>query len=143
MVAHGDWKATTATAIGAGALPVELTHAWSNACVARRYRLPYQEPGESRRPTLTWPRQIPFEEDGPQDVVDTVRAYGEWAAASPVPKLYVHAEPGFFAPWIKDVTASWANQRTVAVPGLHFVQEDSGADIGGHVAEFLQELELV
>ena len=76
-------------------------------------------------------------------MVDTVRAYGEWAAASPVPKLYVHADPGFFAPWIKDVTAEWRNQRTVTVPGLHFVQEDSGADIGGHVAEFVRELELI
>ncbi|NNL64958.1 MAG: haloalkane dehalogenase, partial [Myxococcales bacterium] len=36
------------------------------------YRRPYREPGESRRPTLTWPRQIPIEGE-PADVDAIVR----------------------------------------------------------------------
>ena len=57
------------------------------------YRRPFVEPGESRRPTLTWPRQIPIEGE-PADVVAIVGAYAEWLATSPVPKLFVNAEPG-------------------------------------------------
>ena len=33
------------------------------------YRRPYSEPGEGRRPTLTWPRQIPLDGE-PADVVE-------------------------------------------------------------------------
>ncbi|MEE3198230.1 MAG: haloalkane dehalogenase, partial [Pseudomonadota bacterium] len=39
-----------------------------------QYRLPYTEPGESRRPTLSWPRQIPVAGE-PAEVVSLVRDY--------------------------------------------------------------------
>ena len=57
------------------------------------YRRPFAEPGESRRPTLTWPRQIPLGGE-PANVVAVVRSYADWLAKSPVPKLFVNAEPG-------------------------------------------------
>ena len=57
------------------------------------YRRPFAEPGEGRRPTLTWPREIPIEGD-PADTAAIVGAYAEWLASSDVPKLFVKAEPG-------------------------------------------------
>jgi haloalkane dehalogenase len=58
-----------------------------------QYRRPYFEPGEGRRPTLTWPRQIPVDGE-PADIVEIVRAYDEWLSSSSVPKLFINAEPG-------------------------------------------------
>jgi haloalkane dehalogenase len=57
------------------------------------YRRPYLNPGEDRRPTLTWPRQIPIEGE-PADVAQVVADYADWLAQSHVPKLYIHVEPG-------------------------------------------------
>lgn len=104
------------------------------------YRKRFVEPGESRRPTLTWPRQIPIEGE-PKDVVDLVAAYGKWLETAPVPKLFVNAEPGSILTGAqRDYCRSWANQREVTVKGSHFIQEDSPDEIGRAVAAFIQEL---
>ncbi len=105
------------------------------------YRRPYEQPGECRRPTLTWPRQIPIEGE-PADVVAVVEAYGRWLAGedSP-PKLFVNAEPGsILVGKQREYCRSWPNQTEVTVPGLHFVQEDSGDAIGAAVADFISTL---
>src|SRR5271169_6148952 len=57
------------------------------------YRRPFVDPGEGRRPTLTWARQIPIEGE-PADVAAIAAAYADWLATSSVPKLFVKAEPG-------------------------------------------------
>jgi haloalkane dehalogenase len=57
------------------------------------YRRPFAEPGEGRRPTLTWPRQIPIEGE-PADVHAIATEYAEWLGTSNVPKLFLKAEPG-------------------------------------------------
>jgi haloalkane dehalogenase len=104
------------------------------------YREPYLVPGESRRPTLSWPRQLPI--DGtPRDVVEIVENYGQWLARSPVPKLFVNAEPGslLIGPQ-REFCRSWPNQAEVTVPGLHFIQEDSPDSIGAAVADFVREI---
>jgi haloalkane dehalogenase len=94
------------------------------------YRRPFAEPGEGRRPTLTWPREIPLEEQ-PADVVRIVRDYGVWLAQSNVPKLFVNAEPGSILVGAqREFCRTWPNQREVTVAGSHFVQEDSGDEIG-------------
>jgi haloalkane dehalogenase len=101
------------------------------------YRRPFARPGEDRRPTLTWPRQIPIEGE-PAEVVAEVEAYGRWLAGedSP-PKLFVNAEPGsILVGKQREFCRSWPNQTEVTVPGLHFVQEDSADEIGAAVAEF-------
>ena len=101
------------------------------------YRRPFAEAGESRRPTLTWPRQIPLEGE-PADVVEIVNAYGEWLATSPVPKLFVNADPGAILVGAqREYCRRWPNQREVTVPGNHFLQEDSAAAIGAAVADWL------
>ncbi|HVW32517.1 MAG TPA: haloalkane dehalogenase [Acidimicrobiia bacterium] len=109
--------------------------------VMAEYRRPFLEPGESRRPTLTWPRQIPIDGE-PADVVADVEAYGAWLASedSP-PKLFINAEPGsILVGRQRELCRGWSHQTEVTVPGLHFVQEDSADAIGAAVAEFAATL---
>ena len=93
------------------------------------YRRPFETPGEDRRPTLTWPRQIPLGGE-PQDVVEIVEAYGAFHAASNTPKLFINAEPGaiLIGPQ-REFCRSWKNQQEVTVKGSHFIQEDSAVEI--------------
>ena len=105
-----------------------------------QYRRPYLRPGEDRRPTLTWPRQIPLEGE-PPDVVDIVSRYGEWLAASTVPKLFVNAEPGAILTGPqRDFCRTWPNQQEVTVAGNHFLQEDSPDEIGAAIASWHRQL---
>jgi haloalkane dehalogenase len=106
------------------------------------YRRPFAEPGEGRRPTLTWPRQIPI--DGqPADVDAIVRAYSEWLAASPLPKLFIKGEPGAILSKgpIVDFCRGWPQQTEVAVRGIHYLQEDSPEAIGQAVADWWRSLD--
>jgi len=104
------------------------------------YRSPYLEPGESRRPTLTWPRQIPIDGE-PADVVAIVDAYARWLAVSDLPKLFINADPGVIrAGAQREFCRAWPNQREITVKGSHFIQEDSPAEIGQAVAAFLRGL---
>jgi haloalkane dehalogenase len=104
------------------------------------YRAPFAEPGEGRRPTLTWPREIPLDGE-PADVHDIVAAYADWLPASPMPKLFVDADPGVILTGAqREFARTWANQREVRVPGSHFVQEDSGPEIGRAIADWYSAL---
>lgn len=106
-----------------------------------RYREPFREAGESRRPTLTWPRQIPIDGE-PADVYAIVEAYGEWLATAPIPKLFVNAEPGaILIGRQRKICRTWPHQTEVTVPGIHFVQEDSPDEIGAAVAAFVADLD--
>ncbi|NQV20810.1 MAG: haloalkane dehalogenase [Rhodospirillales bacterium] len=104
------------------------------------YRRPFAEAGESRRPTLTWPRQIPIEGE-PADVVKIVEDYGKWLAQSDIPKLFFRAEPGALGVGrALDFCRTWPNQTEVTVSGVHFVQEDEPDTIGQAVADWYQKL---
>ncbi len=101
------------------------------------YRRRYLQAGETRRPTLTWPRQIPLDGD-PADVVAIVQDYSEWLSSSDVPKLFVNAEPGTILTGAqREFCRAWPNQQEVSVDGYHFIQEDSPAEIGKAIAEWL------
>jgi haloalkane dehalogenase len=103
------------------------------------YRRPFLTPGEDRRPTLTWPRQIPLGGE-PADVVEIVRDYAAWLADSDVPKLFVNAEPGAILTGpMRETARSFPNQTEVTVRGSHFIQEDSGAEIGRALVEWLKK----
>lgn len=105
------------------------------------YRRPYLEPGESRRPTLTWPRELPINGE-PEDVVSIVDDYSKWLAQSDVPKLFVNAEPGAILTGSqREFCRTWPNQEEVTVRGVHFVQEDSPHEIGEAVATFVRRTE--
>jgi haloalkane dehalogenase len=104
------------------------------------YRRPFAAPGESRRPTLTWPRQIPIDGE-PADVHGIVERYGAWLAGSDLPKLFVNAEPGaILIGDQREFCRTWPNQREVTVKGVHFVQEDSPDEIGRAVAAWRRGL---
>lgn len=105
------------------------------------YRKPFAEPGEGRRPTLTWPREIPIDGE-PADVTAIVEAYGAWLAESDVPKLFINAEPGrmMMRGNLREICRSWPNQREVTVDGLHYIQEDSPNEIGKAIASFVRDL---
>jgi haloalkane dehalogenase len=104
------------------------------------YRRPFATSGEDRRPTLSWPRQIPIEGE-PKDVVAVVEGYSRWLATSPVPKLFINADPGsILVGRQRDVCRAWPNQTEVTVKGLHFLQEDSPDEIGRAVADFVRRV---
>ncbi len=104
------------------------------------YRRPFAEPGEARRPTLTWPREIPLDGE-PADVVAIVQAYADWLATSAVRKLFVNAEPGAILVGAqREFCRSWPNQTEVTVKGSHFIQEDSPDAIGRAVADWYRGL---
>lgn len=98
------------------------------------YRRPFQNSGEDRRPTLTWPRQIPIDGE-PADVAEIVQAYADWLAEADLPKLFINAEPGaiLIGPQ-REFCRSWPNQTEVTVSGNHFLQEDSPHEIGQAIA---------
>ena len=103
------------------------------------YRAPFDTP-EHRQPTLNWPRQIPIEGE-PAHMVALVEAYGAFMAASPIPKLFINADPGsILVGKQREFCRSWPNQTEVTVKGLHFVQEDSPAEIGQAVAAWYAAL---
>jgi len=100
------------------------------------YRKPYQEVGESRRPTLTWPREIPIDGE-PAYMVKVVDEYAEWLSNSQIPKLFVNAEPGAILTGPqREFCRTWPNQREVTVKGIHFIQEDSPHEIGRAIADW-------
>ena len=104
------------------------------------YRAPFREAGEARRPTLSWPRQIPIEGE-PADVVALVERYAQALAESAVPKLFINAEPGSILVGAqREFARSWPNQTEVTVRGRHFLQEDSPDEIAAAVRAWLSDL---
>ena len=104
------------------------------------YRRPFQEPGEGRRPTLTWPRQIPIDGE-PGDVTEIVESYSRWLAEAALPKLFINADPGALLVGAqREFCRSWPQQTEVTVPGIHFVQEDSPTEIGTAIADWLRRI---
>jgi len=103
------------------------------------YRAAFSTP-DDRQPTLNWPRHIPID-GAPAEMVDKVTRYGKFLANSPVPKLFINAEPGsiLVGPQ-REFCRSWPNQTEVTVKGLHFVQEDSPVEIGQAVAHWMSDL---
>lgn len=100
------------------------------------YRRRFAEPGESRRPTLSWPREIPIEGE-PPDVVAIVEEYAGWLSGTSTPKLFVNAEPGAILTGPqREFCRTFPYQSEITVPGIHFIQEDSPHEIGAAIAEW-------
>lgn len=106
------------------------------------YRRPFEQAGEDRRPTLTWPRQIPLAGE-PADVHQIVTDYATWLSEdASLPKLFINADPGIILIGKqREFCRTWPNQTEVTVKGLHFIQEDSPDEIGQACAQFVQGLE--
>ena len=104
------------------------------------YRRPFLNPGEDRRPTLSWPRQIPIQGE-PKRVVEVVENYSKWLSSSDLPKLFINADPGsILTGKQREFCRSWPNQEEVTVKGTHFMQEDSPDEIGKAVSRFVSKL---
>lgn len=100
------------------------------------YRRPFADPAD-RRPTLTWPRQIPIDGE-PADVVEIVQSYADWLSTADLPKLFINAEPGIILTGPqREFCRTWPNQTEVTVPGIHFIQEDSPDLIGEALNDWL------
>jgi haloalkane dehalogenase len=105
------------------------------------YRLPFGEP-ESRWPTLVWPRELPIGGE-PADVVKIFEGYGQWLLRSPLPKLFINAEPGsLLIGRARDFCRTWPNQQELTVRGIHFIQEDSPHEIGSALARFIRQTRI-
>jgi haloalkane dehalogenase len=104
------------------------------------YREPFANEGEGRRPTLTWPRQIPLGGE-PADVVKVVGDYAKWLSQSTLPKLLIKANPGAILNGaVLEYARTWPNQKEVEVAGSHFIQEDSPDEIGAAISDFVAGL---
>jgi len=104
------------------------------------YRRPFEIAGEDRRPTLTWPRQIPLDGE-PADVDKIVAAYADWLMNSDVPKLFINAEPGAILTGSqREFCRGFPNQEEVTVAGSHFIQEDSPVEIAAAIREWLDAI---
>ena len=103
------------------------------------YRRPFAEPGEGRRPTLSFARQLPIDGE-PAEVTEIVTAYREWLARSPIAKLYIQGDPGRTQPSQHAFCSRWPAQSTVMVKGFHNLQEDSPDEIGQAIASWLHQL---
>tara|TARA_A100001037_G_scaffold234762_1_gene213569 strand:+ start:2518 stop:3423 length:906 start_codon:yes stop_codon:yes gene_type:complete len=105
------------------------------------YRCPYLNPGEDRRPTLTWARNLPISGE-PADVVETVEANAAWLQETQVAKVFIRGEPGGLIQGSRiDFCRNLPNTREVPVPGIHYIQEDSPDEIGQAVADLVRELD--
>jgi haloalkane dehalogenase len=104
------------------------------------YRRHYRNPGPSRQPMLAWTRDLPIAGE-PEDVVRIVESYSRWLSTSPLPKLFIDADPGGFligAP--REFCRAWLNQQTVTVQGAHFLPEDAPEAIGEATARFVAKV---
>lgn len=105
------------------------------------YREPFKNPGEDRRPLLTFPRQIPIQGEGPEETVAIATAYHAWIKGTEdLPKLRIVPTPGIFSEWGTEITKDWPNHKVVQVEGSHIFQEDSPIQTGDYIKEFLSSI---
>ncbi|HUO91868.1 MAG TPA: haloalkane dehalogenase [Rhizomicrobium sp.] len=120
-------------------LPAAMLRKLSDEELAH-YRAPYLLPGEDRRPTLSWPRSLPLDGE-PSEIVEIMNRYGRWLDSRNIPKLFVIGEPGALVRGrIREVMRRWPNQTEVVVKGLKLLQEDSPAEIGREIRNFVERV---
>jgi haloalkane dehalogenase len=104
------------------------------------YRRYWRIPGQSRLPMLTWTRELPIAGE-PADVVSIVDSYARWLSTSPIPKLFIDAEPaGFLIGAQREFCRVWPNQEIVTVKAAHFVQEEAPEAVGEATARFVAKV---
>ena len=105
------------------------------------YKLPFLNAGEDRRPTLTWPRQIPIEGE-PEEVHDIVTDYASWLPKTEFPKLFINADPGsILLDHARTFVRTWKNLSETTVAGTHFIQEDSPHEIGKALRDWIGKID--
>jgi haloalkane dehalogenase len=104
------------------------------------YRAPFKD-REARLPMLAFPRDVPLDGE-PADVCERATAYSEWLCTSTdVPKLLLTFDPGAIMP---RPIIEWCREHIAALevehvgPGVHYVQEDQGPEIGRAIGSWLR-----
>tara|TARA_B110000467_G_scaffold43808_1_gene40172 strand:- start:1606 stop:2472 length:867 start_codon:yes stop_codon:yes gene_type:complete len=101
------------------------------------YRKPFLKSGEDRRPSLSWPREIPIENE-PKNVTRIVSRYSKWLENTEIKKLFINADPGsILVGKQREFCRTWKNQTEITVKGKHFIQEDSPDDIGKAIKDWI------
>jgi haloalkane dehalogenase len=104
------------------------------------YRRYWRIPGASRQPMLTWTRELPIAGE-PADVVGIVDSYARWLSRSPIPKLFIDAEPaGFLIGAQREFCRAWPNQEIVTVKATHFLQEEVPEAVGEATSRFVAKV---
>ena len=104
------------------------------------YRKPFLNPGEDRRPTLDWPRQIPIDKE-PKHVHEEVKKNLSFMMETEIPKLLIIAKPGRLMPKpLIEFCRKFKNQSEATVKGNHFVQEDSPDEISENIDNWLKSI---
>jgi haloalkane dehalogenase len=104
------------------------------------YCRPFAEPGEARRPILSWMNSLPLDGE-PSEVAQAMASFLAWLPEADLPKLRIDAEPGalrHMAP--PGFGEGWRHQEVVSVPGTHFVPEDSADALGLALAAWIRRL---
>lgn len=136
----GDWLVLEQNMFVEQVLPASVLRELSEEEMGR-YRAPYLNAGEDRRPTLTWPREVPFDGE-PEDTHAMVVQLSEWLPANELPKLFVNAEPGALIQGeVRDFVRTWKNQEEITVRGIHFIQEDSPHEIGAALEKWIPKVQ--
>ncbi|PCJ71924.1 MAG: haloalkane dehalogenase [Rhodobiaceae bacterium] len=135
----GDWMALEQNMFVEQILPASILREMTEEEMSY-YRAPYLNAGEDRRPTLTWPREVPFDGE-PKSTHEMVARLSEWLKTNDIPKLFVNAEPGALIQGeVRDFVRTWRNQQEITVRGIHFIQEDSPHEIGAALEKWLPSL---
>ena len=106
------------------------------------YRRHFRNPGPSRQPMLSWTRELPIAGE-PADVVAIVEDYARFLSSSPIPKLFIDAEPGgFLIGAQREFCRTWPNQEQVTIKGAHFLQEEAPDEVGAAIAKFVAKVRV-
>ncbi|WP_406485774.1 haloalkane dehalogenase [Streptomyces phaeochromogenes] len=103
---------------------------------------PYAQPGEDRRPTTDWPREVPFDNDRSQTRT-ALEAQAAWLADTSIPRLHLPGVPGGIARLggrKRRLISTWPSLIEAPVPGLHWTPEDAPHAMGSALAEWLRSL---
>jgi haloalkane dehalogenase len=107
------------------------------------YRAPWTD-RQSRRILCTFPQNLCIGKE-PASVYRMQTAYIEWLGQTDLPKLLIHAEPGFLipAPAVDQYRQQLPNLETAFVgSGLHYIQEDQPQKIGQAIAQWMDRCGL-
>jgi haloalkane dehalogenase len=104
------------------------------------YRRHFRNPGADRQPMLTWTRELPIAGE-PADVVAIVEDYARFFSTSPIPKLFIDAEPGgFLIGAQREFCRAWPNQEQITIKGAHFLQEEAPDEVGETIAKYIAKV---
>ncbi len=104
---------------------------------------PYANPGEDRRPTLDWPRSVPFGDDD-TEIRRVLEEQARWLAKTPIPKLHLAGTPGgieIIGGRRRDTIATFPNLTATDVQGLHWTPLDDPHAVGAGLQAWLKATE--